>query len=59
MFRLELAPAVSYEFTLSELLDQRQAPVTYDQLPASFRAEAEKYAKTAPVRPPVRVSPPP
>ncbi len=58
-FRLDLAPGMSRRFSLSETFDSGDDPVPYDQLPASYRSEADKAKKSAAVKPTPKVVPPP
>jgi len=58
-FRLDYAPGISKTFDLLEVLDPHGSPLTYDQLPADFRAEVERAKKATKERPPVNEAPPP
>lgn len=49
--RAEFAPGIYHQLMLEETLDLGKDPVSYDQLPAAFRAAAEKARKIAASKP--------
>jgi len=58
-FRIDYAPGIFKTFDLYEVLDPHRPSVTYDQLPADFRAEVEKAKKAAKENPLPQEAPPP
>lgn len=58
-FRLDYAPGIFKTFDLLEVLDPHGPALTYDQLPADYRAEVERSKKATKEHPPVNETPPP